>query len=304
MTKILLGITIVFSLASAGLAFLTRQKTGELSATLSAAKQTSELGRAELERLKKEREETVAKLEQAEKTAEEQKGQLEKSVGDMKTLEAKGTAALSDMAKKEEQIADLNKKLKEAMSAAAAPPVPAGPDPAQEQLINTLKADLDKARRTAEAEQKRLAQKVQELEAKTAKASPKATTVVTDPATGRTVIVPNAPVSGQIVAMNEGWNFVVVSLGDKKGVTPESQLTVQRAGKTIAKLQITEVRPTHTSAGIVFPDPKKREAIQLGDKVFLTPKSDPSDEMSSASSPSPLIPVLAPFKKNESPAYP
>ena len=80
------------------------------------------------------------------------------------------------------------------------------------------------------------------------------------------------PVSGKVVALNEGWNFVVVDIGDKNGVTPETQLEVQRKGKVVARLNVTEVRPRHVSAGIEYAEGKRRERVLPGDTVVVVPR--------------------------------
>ena len=83
---------------------------------------------------------------------------------------------------------------------------------------------------------------------------------------------PQKGASGSVVAINEGWNFVVVNLGDRNGVTPETLLAVQRKGKLVANLKVTEVRPKHVSAGVEYAEGNRREKVLLGDTVVVVPK--------------------------------
>ena len=48
--------------------------------------------------------------------------------------------------------------------------------------------------------------------------------------------VQKAGIQGRILAVNGGWNFVVLSVGDKQGVLPTSLLVV-RGNEPIARLR-------------------------------------------------------------------
>ena len=95
---------------------------------------------------------------------------------------------------------------------------------------------LQKMKQAAEAEQKRLTQKAVDLEGKLTRLTAKNKVEGGDgrPAGGGSSSGEKKPVTGTVVALNEGWNFVVVDLGDKNGITPETPLAVQRKGKFVA----------------------------------------------------------------------
>jgi hypothetical protein len=163
----------------------------------------------------------------------------------------------------EAKAVDLEKKLAEKPAPSLAPV----PDPAAEQLVASLKSDLEKTRQMASEEQQKAGQKLQELEAKMSQMMPKP--VVTSSKSGGG----KQPLSGEVVAYNEGWNFVVVNLGDKQGVTPESKLLIQRSGKILARLEITDVQPKFVTAGIVYsPGISPKERVRPGDAVLFAPK--------------------------------
>jgi len=280
MIRILLFATIALSLVSASLAFLTRQKAEELAGSLSSTKQSVNETKSSASKLKEENKTAQSRIEELSKSAEEQKAQADQVATNLKESESKSTKLEAEVAEKAKKVEALSRQLEEAVAAAkTAPPVP---DPAQELKVAKLSEDLEKTKQAAEAEQKRLMQKAVELEGKVAQLTAKNKAGNSGGSSGVGGVgsggsgAPKA-VSGTVVALNEGWNFVVVDIGDKNGVTPETQLEVQRNGKVVAHLKVTEVRPKHVSAGVEYAEGKRREKVLLGDTVVVVPKlADPS----------------------------
>ncbi len=280
MIRILLFATIALSLVSASLAFLTRQKAEELAGSLSSTKQSVNETKSSASKLKEENKTAQSRIEELSKSAEEQKALADKVATNLKESESKGTKLEAEVTEKAKKVDALARQLEEAV--AAAKTVAAAPDPAQEQKMAKLSEDLEKTKQSAEAEQKRLMQKAVELEGKVAQltAKNKAASGGGEAGGGGSGGGGNgAPkvVSGTVVAVNEGWNFVVVDIGDKNGVTPETNLEVRRNGKVVAYLKVTEVRPKHVSAGVEYAEGNRREKVLLGDTVVVVPKLvDPS----------------------------
>ena len=54
---------------------------------------------------------------------------------------------------------------------------------------------------------------------------------------------------GTILAVNQAWNFVVLSLGDRQGVVPNAEMLVQRGGQLLGKVRVTSVEPSTSIAG-------------------------------------------------------
>ena len=79
---------------------------------------------------------------------------------------------------------------------------------------------------------------------------------------------PRLPVGtkGKVLVVDPKWDFVVVNLGEKDFMVPEGVLMVQRNGKLIGKVRITEVRPDRSIANII-PGWKLDEPME-GDMVF------------------------------------
>ena len=271
MIRILLFATIALSLASASLAYLTRQKAEELAGNLKFTSQSVTETKSSASKLKEENKTAQSRIEELSKSAEAQKAQAEQVAANLKESESKGTKLEAEVVDKVKKVEALSRQLEEAV-AAAKPAAPA-PDPAQEQRLAKLAEDLEKTKQSAEAEQKRLTQKAVELEGKVAQliAKNKAGNGG-ESSSGGNGGGPQKGVSGTVVAVNEGWNFVVVNLGDRNGVTPETLLAVQRKGKLVANLKVTEVRPKHVSAGVEYAEGNRREKVLLGDTVVVVPK--------------------------------
>jgi hypothetical protein len=47
---------------------------------------------------------------------------------------------------------------------------------------------------------------------------------------------------------------------------------VQRKGKVVANLKVTEVRPKHVSAGVEYAEGNRKEKVLLGDTVVVVPR--------------------------------
>ena len=271
MIRILLFATIALSLASASLAYLTRQKAEELSGNLRSTSQSVTETKSSASKLREENKTAQSRIEELSKSAEAQKAQADQVVANLKESESKGTKLEAEIVEKAKKVEALSRQLEEAVATAkAAVPMP---DPAQEQKLAKLAEDLEKTKQSAEAEQKRLMQRAVELEGKIAQLTAKNKTANGGGASGgASGGGPQKGASGSVVAINEGWNFVVVNLGDRNGVTPETLLAVQRKGKLVANLKVTEVRPKHVSAGVEYAEGNRREKVLLGDTVGVVPK--------------------------------
>jgi len=91
--------------------------------------------------------------------------------------------------------------------------------------------------------------------------------------------------TGRVVGVNEGWNFVIVDLGDKQGAEKDSTLLILRGGQQIAKVRISSVEPTTSVADVIRSTVRKGAKVQPGDSVIFEGKSAPPVETSRASQP-------------------
>jgi len=71
---------------------------------------------------------------------------------------------------------------------------------------------------------------------------------------------------GTVVAVDDNWDFVVVSVGETDGARQSGKLMVSREGKLVGKIQITSL-DSNQSVANVLPGWKQAD-IQVGDTVL------------------------------------
>ena len=79
--------------------------------------------------------------------------------------------------------------------------------------------------------------------------------------------------------MNSGWNFVVLSVGDKQGVVINATLLVVRGNEPVARLRITSVEPSTSIADVLPGSVRRGVTVQPGDTVIFEggrPRRHPS----------------------------
>lgn len=80
---------------------------------------------------------------------------------------------------------------------------------------------------------------------------------------------PSKPLQGQVLVVNREFNFVVVNLGSKDGLTTGTKMAVWRADKTIGSAQVERVYENMSAATVL--DEEKKGQIKEGDLVRVTP---------------------------------
>jgi hypothetical protein len=83
-----------------------------------------------------------------------------------------------------------------------------------------------------------------------------------EPATRRT------GVRGTVLAVNQAYNFVVLNLGARQGVEPNSEMLVLREGTLIGKIRISTVEPATAIGDIITSSLARGVQIQPGDTVI------------------------------------
>src|SRR5258708_1299577 len=116
------------------------------------------------------------------------------------------------------------------------------------------------------------------------------------------MIVGRAGLQGRILAVNAGWNFVVLSVGDKQGVVVNAPLLVVRGNQPIAKLRITSVEPSTSIADVLPGSVPRGVTVQPGDTVIFQgrtsalqpPDIKPGSDASGSPPPPAQPPITAP----------
>lgn len=75
-----------------------------------------------------------------------------------------------------------------------------------------------------------------------------------------------AGLKGQIIAVDNKWEFVVLDIGSNQGVMEYGELMVNRNGKLVAKVQVTNVQANRSVANVM--SDWKQADVQEGDQVL------------------------------------
>jgi len=75
-------------------------------------------------------------------------------------------------------------------------------------------------------------------------------------------------IRGRVLAVNSGWGFAVVSIGDKQGAAANKTLVVARGGQAIGKLKISNIENNQSIADIVPNSFAHGSYVQPGDDVI------------------------------------
>src|SRR5262249_36797759 len=139
-----------------------------------------------------------------------------------------------------------------------------------------LQSQLDDLRRQldgAEQEKALLAEKLQNAQERTteAKATPKAESRKrreTASVQREGVSSHRAGVHGAVLAYNQAYNFVVLNLGARNGVEPNSEMLVLRDGTLIGKIRVSSVEPATAIGDIMTNSLARGVQVQAGDSVI------------------------------------
>jgi cell shape-determining protein MreC len=77
-----------------------------------------------------------------------------------------------------------------------------------------------------------------------------------------------AGVHGTVLAYNQAYNFVVLNLGARNGVEPNSEMLVLRDGTLIGKIRISSVEPATAIGDIITNSLARGVEVQPGDSVI------------------------------------
>jgi cell shape-determining protein MreC len=74
-------------------------------------------------------------------------------------------------------------------------------------------------------------------------------------------------IRGRVLAVNRDYNFVVLNLGARQGVEPNSEMLVMRRGSFIGKIRVSAVEPATTIGDIIISSLARGVQVQPGDTV-------------------------------------
>ena len=193
-------------------------------------------------------EDKIAEAENKATKADADLAQLQKEKNDLQTrLDANQT-----------EIASLRQQLEAAGKTAkpADSPVPTGPPAELQAQLDDVRHQLD----GAEQEKAFLSEKLQSAQERGGQ--PQEEKKRKEPAPRRT------GVRGTVLAVNQAYNFVVLNLGARQGVEPNSEMLVLREGTLIGRIRISTVEPATAIGDIITSSLARGVQMQPGDTVI------------------------------------
>ena len=152
---------------------------------------------------------------------------------------------------------------------------PGNPAPADTAQSGDLQSQVDDLRRQldgAEKEKELLAEKLLDAQQRpgqlkeASKAERKRRETASLPRQGSSSH--RAGVHGTVLAYNQAYNFVVLNLGARNGVEPNSEMLVLRDGTLIGKIRISSVEPATAIGDIMSNSLARGVQVQPGDSVI------------------------------------
>jgi uncharacterized protein (DUF3084 family) len=270
MTKALLAVCVALSLGAAVLGFLNRgtltatrdeldNKSAQLATTqkqLEAANKDIEGKKEEIATLTSEKEQLVAEVGEVKSNLQKAQEELTAATEKATTLETELSTVKSEGEAKDTKIAELETQLANVGTTTAAT-VEGGEDPAARQT------ELDEVKTLLAAAQDRNTG----LEAQIAEYKSKET--------ARQKSQMRQGIQGTILAVNQAWNFVVLSIGDRQGVVNNAEMLVQRGSQLLGKVRVTSVEPSTSIADIIVRTVPRGFSVMPGDTVIYP--SQPSN---------------------------
>lgn len=262
MAKILSVLTLLFALGATYLAFESKGRVEKLTA---AGEQKHNALVSTQQELKK----TKDKLTATEEDLTQTKGELEKSKESLRTAEDSLTKANAELETTKTSLAAAKKEIddiKEKMKTPDGVPVDL-----QKQLddMKTKTAELETKNMELEIVKAELTTRVESLSSQRKELDNKI-------ATQGTVInryqknIMAKGTRGRVLAVNAGWGFVVLSIGDRQGAAANKVMVVVRGGQAIGRVRIINVESSQSVADIIPSSFARGYYVEPGDEVIFT----------------------------------
>jgi len=252
----LIGASVLLLALSAVFGVLNLQKTRGLRTEIiqsETARQTAEQVRLSREKELKGREAAVAaanvRFGDAQNKVASSEAELLKAQTEKNELQAKVRA-------NEVEIAELRKRIE---YAEAKPVAGASPSTASAAELQAQLEDAKKQLAAAEQEKALLSDKM--------KITQERSTQLETTKAHRPVAGGNPGIRGTVLAVNQAYNFVVLSLGGRQGVEPNSEMLVLRGGSFIGRIRISSVEPATAIGDIITSSLARGVQVQPGDIV-------------------------------------
>jgi hypothetical protein len=258
MAKILIAVSILFLGLSGVFGFLNTSKVKELRTEIATNVAAREM--VERTRLAKEKDHKTgaAKIAGADASSPEAQARTAAAEAQMTKLLADKSDLQSKLAARETEVADMQKQLEERSVLGTAPGA----------SITELQAQVADLRRQLD-----IGEKEKALLTDRTKALPERAAVPDDSVKRRETTAKKPGVRGTVLAVNQAYNFVVLNLGNRNGVEPNSDMLVLRGGTLIGKIVISSVEPATAIGDIITNSLARGVQVQPGDSVIYAGSS-------------------------------
>jgi hypothetical protein len=255
-SRTIIGASVALLALSAFFGILNTQRTRKLRAEITA----SETARQETEQLRAKREKELKGREAEVAAANANFGDTQTKVASTEAELLKVQAERNDLQAKlrgnETEIVDLRKRIENVNTKP-----PAGTSPPTVSTAE-LQAQLDDAKKQLDA-----AEREKALLSDKMKSSQERSTQLETEKKHRPATAGNPGIRGTVLAVNQAYNFVVLSLGGRQGVEANTEMLVLRGGTFIGKIRISSVEPTTAIGDIITSSLARGVQVQPGDIV-------------------------------------
>ena len=246
----------LLSLAAA-FGLLNFQKTRALRAEVAQ----SETSRVSAEQQSASREKQLKEREAAVVAANAKFGDSQNKIANHEAELTKVQAEKNDLEAKlranETEIAELRKRIDAAETKPTASDSPGSPSVAE------LQAQLEDAKKQLDAAEREKILLSDKIKLTQERSTPLETERKPRPAPGAN----NPGIRGTVLAVNQAYNFVVLSLGARQGVEANTEMLVLRGGSFIGKIRISSVEPATAIGDIITSTLARGVQVQTGDTV-------------------------------------
>lgn len=289
MAKLFSGLTLVIALVATFFGFQSKEMVGRLQ--VAADREHTDL-QAARETVKK----TEAKLKTAEEEIKTTKEELSKTQieltatkGDLEKVKTELAAATTELTANKTELADVKAKLK------AIGDVPV--DELMKQIAD-MKAKIPELDAKVVAQEKEIADlkgekdRLTELKKETEGKLASQQKVVDRYQKN----IMQKGIRGSVLAVNSGWGFCVLSIGDRQGAAANKIMVVARNGQAIGKVKIINVEASQSVADIIPSSFTRGTYVQPGDEVIFTGEDKVREEPADAAGkgPAATTPLGAP----------
>jgi len=270
MAKIFIGISLVLTLLTATLSIMAKGHIDKMKTAWGESKVNLAKGEASLQTAKNDLKKATEDLTLANESAKQSAQALE-----TKTVEL--TTKIQDLTNAQNQVtaqAAEIEALKVRIASTNPPKSPTTtPDPRMEELLDKLqKAQVEITEKDALVQTMMNNLRVAESRLSSLEQSERR----------RQEGISLPGLQGRILAVNAGWNFVVLNIGDKQGLAVNSALLVVRGKSPIARLRITSVEPATSIADLIPNSVARGVTVQPGDTVIVEGRTSTSDTKAEA----------------------